>query len=295
MSVINKFFIILTAICLTLLAVNMSFINLASTSDGLNDALRRGGVYGSIAPAVSDVFISGIKSSRVSNEQLIGAIRQAITPSVIEASFRPAVVSLTSWLKDGGTADVPSLNIDMKPIKSVLNEQIVKALPGEQIDAVQFEITKSVPDNLSLENMSSPNNSTETKIDHANTALIEFARFYQFSNSLMMSLLAGSAFGSVVIFMVNLRHTRKKLRDPAWPFLLASIFLIILIFAIPIAVSLILPSDIERSTNNILGQVMANFVIGAVSSFWLYVVVYGGIAITGLIASFMLIHPNKDR
>ncbi len=295
MSVINKFFVILTAICLTLLAVDMSFVNLASSPDNLNNTLRRGGVYEAIAPTVSEIFIGGIKSSRVSNEQLIGAFRQAITPSVIEASFRPAVASLANWLKDGGTTDAPNLGIDMRPIKSVLNEQIIKALPSEQVDAVQFEITKSVPDNLSLDNMSSPSNTAETKINHADTAIIEFARFYQFSGSLIGPLLVGSVFGLVAIFMVNLRRARKKLRSPSWSFLLSSIFLIIVIFAIPIAVSSILPSDVEKSVDNIPTQVMANFVIGAVSSLWLYVVVYGGIAAISFIASFVLIHPNKDK
>lgn len=277
------------------LAVDLAFVNLISSSTNLNQALRQGGVYEAIAPSVSDIFINGIKSNNISNEQLIGAIRQAITPAVIETSFQPAVVGLSGWLKKGDFSNPPDLSIDMTPIKAVLNEQILKSLPAEQVDIVQFELTKSVPDSLSLASLSSSKNPADVKVDNSSMFLTEFSKIYQSANGLILPLIAGSILGLVLIFMVNLRRGRKKLLSPSWSFLLASIFAVVLVFATPAVVASIAPSNAEKSANNMVTQVMANFAIGVVSSLWLYIVVYGVIAIAGFVASFVLIHPKKDK
>lgn len=276
-------------------AVDLAFIGLVSSSTNLNQALRQGGVYEAIAPSVSEIFINGIKSNNISNEQLIKAIRQAITPAVIETSFQPAVIELSGWLKKGDYTNPPDLNIDMMPIKAVLNDQIVKSLPSEQVDIVQFELTKSVPNNLSLASLSSPNNPADVKVDNSSVFLTEFTKIYQSANNLVLPLFVGSILGLILIFLVNLRRGRKKMTSPSWSFLLASIFGIIMIFATPAVVSSLLPATPDKSANSMTTQIMANFAVGVVSSLWLYIVAYGLIAIVGFVASYIFIHPKKDK
>ncbi|MCC7289430.1 hypothetical protein IT414_03510 [bacterium] len=293
MAVVNKILVTLAALCLVALAINYSFTALLASPSSINETLRKGGVYEQLAPQVADIFVAEIKSNNASAEQLVTAVKQAIKAPVVEASLQPTVYEFTEWLKASGYNAAPELSADMSPIKTALTTELEKNLPADQVDAVRFEITRSVPDQLKLSDIAQDKTPDGSGTGPLQSSLLMVRDAYRGAQSTSLMLVGAAAGLLLLLALLNIRQGRKRLTEPAWAFFVAAIFGLLVAYGLPIVFSLFSSGDAKNTKLN-TAQIGGNISAVLGSMLWPYIIGFVVVG-TGLVfAAFLLIHP-KDK
>lgn len=294
MALLNKILITLCALFLLVLALDIVAIGLLSSPDATNKTLEKSGAYSALAPSVAEVFIKEINSNNVGGEELVAAIRKAITPEVVESSLQPVVFALSDWLKQSNDTALPDLTIDMLPIKTALTTELSKALPSEQVDSVRFEITKSVPDTLKLSELSQSSTPSGVAKDNLDEPFRALKNSYQAANQYTFLIGAITIMLMILLGIINIRHGRKKLTSAGWAFLLAAVMAVVVCFGAPVIVSLFTPAGPAKNGSVDPATVMLGLSQVVSSALWPFVIIYSLIGVAVVILAHIIIHP-KDK
>ena len=232
MSLINR--ILQAVVCLSflLLVFAMSLVGTFSSNQRLTQVLVGSGFYNTAAKSLSSLLISQLSG----NEAIVGlaknGIGQAVTPEVVKSTLQPSQISIT-------------LQLDLAQLRS-------KALSGIDDPRAKFEITKIIPDSISL---ISPDSEDKTILDRLQYAKLIYTTASQAIPFLWVTI----SISILSLVIVNIRKGSRKITSPAYSLAFGSIIGLVMAFSANLlsANNLLISSDPSRLMDPLaLGRVI---------------------------------------
>ncbi len=241
MRLINKLLIIASALILTGLALLLSVSHVFESSARLNEALNKAGVYEALSKTVQNNFQQNLTQAGVDDPIVMKSVERVITPEHIQKVLQPTIISLVNWLKSPpGSTELPKTTIELTTIKSDLNAQFSKDLDRTKADIINFEVTKAIPDTLSLTPAAQLANGdgTQTSVQSGgndnNKTLASLKANYDKAKSWFIPMLISALAITALQVVFNLRRGRAKLTKIAWSFLIAGLMVAGLSYGAPL-------------------------------------------------------------
>lgn len=294
MRFVSKILVIVNLVLLVGVAVLLSVGHVFSSSVRMNSALEKAGVYHELSKSVQDNFRTNLAAGGVSDPLVIASVNKVITPAQIEKLLQPVIMSFVDWLGDPQTTDQPRSSIDLTGIKSDLANQFAADLDAAKAAALNFEVTKDIPDNIDLMAgaqiaPTASGDAAKTQSNQANDkTLNDIKSSYTVVKSWFWPMVLGVAAATTLLFVLNLRRGRERLTKIVWSFAGAGLITLGLGFGSPLLSS-------GAGNGQEMSQTFLAILPILLEDTRVIGIIYGVIAVVLLLLALVLLRPAGKK
>lgn len=284
MKILTRLMTFVMSLLLTSLIVAWAAVTVLSSATTINGILARSKIYDLAAvqtrQSISQTSTIPAQYKTVFEE----GVQSALTSARLEEIFQPLLVDIITWLNQPASTPAPRLVVNISPVKMALIDYMQKSnlTAAEKVVAVA-QVNQQLPDQFDItqaQNSSLLSGETNTS-QSVNPVEQQFMSFKTTYNGLKTFALYGTLalilLTAALIFLTR-KQGRTMLRKPAWVFLNAGIFTLIIwaivVFGAP--KGNIDFSDAAKSSM-LLAGILAREAMGIMVWYGLGSLVFGGV------------------
>ncbi len=278
MGFLNKIIQITLFIGIILLVNVSTFIGVFSSNQHLTKILESAGFYSAASKALSSELS---KTVTAPNEEISLAIKNsialAINADIAKTVIQPGQITFVEWLNSSNSS--LQLELDLLPVKNKLTSLSVDP-------KIRFEITKLLPDNLSILSSKGSDNNLLSQLD-------KVRYFYKTAKVILPVVWLVVAACSLLLFILNIRKGSKKFTRVCYPALFASVVgLVVATIAVISAQSIVLDSSTKFELNNF--QILTKILLVSVQETIFAYALLAGLSVAVIVVARFL-YRSRDK
>ena len=295
MKFIAKLLILFFAASLAAFVVLWHVQSILGSADNVDHVLTKSGAYSDLAQIIGQSFKDDVTSSAYSTAfgaNISSGISSAVNGPLVGQIIQPTMKNLITWL-NSTTAAAPNLTVDTSAAKSAIAAKSTNGGSTTLTDSIGFDVQRLLPDSITITGKSGGDQTSAEATQNLNQLRLAYQSL---KRQLLYTGIAVVVFGGLLV-LVSWHKRRRALRRLGIGFVMASVFVLIIVYPIRLILTHTIFGSSTASSVDQLGLVLAhnlsNYLLLGLLPYAI------GLAVLGVIlyAAGLLIpgaHDNKD-